>query len=109
MDDKLTEGNQPLPTEQGAIVSRPRRYGVPPFDPDKYRSEIDDFDLTDEQATELLQTLWNIMYTFVEIGFGGDPVQHIFGKLAEKPLESDAKRDMLKEFNSKSEERDFKR
>jgi len=34
-----------------------------------------EFDLTYEQQTELLQTLWNIMSTFVDIGWGVDTVQ----------------------------------
>ena len=50
---------------------------IPPLrlDPGKYREHMEDFDLSDEQQHKLLETLWNIMRTFVEIGFGLDSVQ----------------------------------
>lgn len=54
-----------LHSPQGACV----------FNVEKYREDMDGFDLTEDQATELLQTLWNIMATFVELGFGVDSVQ----------------------------------
>lgn len=44
----------------------------------KYQSHVEDFDLTEEQKIELLQTLWTIMETFVDIGFGVDAVQLLF-------------------------------
>ena len=45
------------------------------LDPEKYRHHLDEFDLSDEQKTHLLQTLWSIMSTMVDIGFGLDSVQ----------------------------------
>ena len=45
------------------------------LDPDEYREDLDDFDLTRDQQDEMLAVLWNIMRTFVEIGFGLDSVQ----------------------------------
>ena len=45
------------------------------LDPDEYREHLEDFDLTAEQENELLAVLWNIMRTFVDIGFGLDSVQ----------------------------------
>ena len=45
------------------------------LDPDEYREDLDQFDLTKEQQDEMLAVLWNIMRTFVEIGFGLDSVQ----------------------------------
>lgn len=45
------------------------------LDPDKYREQLAEFALTREQENELLATLWQIMRTFVEIGFGLDSVQ----------------------------------
>ncbi len=42
------------------------------FDPDKYRSEIESFDITEVQKQELLATLWLIMRGFVEPGFSVD-------------------------------------
>lgn len=43
-----------------------------PFDPARYRAEVDGFDITDEQKDELLTTLWSIMRSFVELGFTVD-------------------------------------
>ncbi len=50
----------------------------PEFDVKKYQPYIDDFDLTDAQKQELLQTLWSIMVDFVDIGFEVDVVQALF-------------------------------
>ena len=54
------------------------------FNPERYRDYLDDCDLTEEQQNELLQALWNIMYTMVDIGFGLDSVQLFFDKDEEK-------------------------
>lgn len=45
------------------------------FDFEKYRADTDAFALSDEQARELLETLWSIMASFVHLGFGVDSVQ----------------------------------
>ena len=50
------------------------------LDLDKYRPYLAEFDLTDEQAAELLQTLWSIMRSFAELGFGVDSVHTILAK-----------------------------
>lgn len=51
---------------------------LPAFDPSKYRAELADLKLTDEQERELLATLWSIMYNFVELGFRTDVCAMIF-------------------------------
>ena len=45
------------------------------FAPEKYRDQLADYELTKEQEDELLTTLWHIMRTFVELGWGLDSVQ----------------------------------
>ena len=45
------------------------------FDADEYRDDLAGLDMTKEQQDELLQTLWNIMSAFVDIGWGVDTVQ----------------------------------
>lgn len=57
------------------------RTGVPAFNAADYRDALDDFDLSEEQEEELLQTLWNVMSVFVDIGWGADSVQLVFGDL----------------------------
>lgn len=47
----------------------------PQCDPEKYREHVKDFDLTEEEQTELLKTLWSIMAAFVDMGFGVDSIQ----------------------------------
>ncbi|MBX3639756.1 MAG: hypothetical protein KF888_04480 [Nitrosomonas sp.] len=65
------------------------------FEPDDYRHHVEEFDLTEEQRNDLLTSLWTIMSTLVDIGWGVDTVQillpDIFAKVApdsEKLLES---------------------
>lgn len=48
-----------------------------PLDISRYRQEIADLPLTEEQQIQLLQALWDMMRTFVELGFGCDPVQQV--------------------------------
>ena len=44
------------------------------FDIDEYLPDVAEFDLTEEQARELLAQLWRIMEAFVDLGFGVDSV-----------------------------------
>jgi hypothetical protein len=53
---------------------QPLSAGTPPFDPDKYLEHIADFDMTEAQKVAFLRTLWDIMATFVRLGFG---VEHV--------------------------------
>jgi hypothetical protein len=55
---------------------------TPPFDPEKYRSFLEDTELSHEQQTEYLKVLWSIMTAFVELGFGVDSVQQALPALA---------------------------
>ena len=50
---------------------------TPPCDPDKYRVYLEGTELTEDQQREYLETLWSIMATFVELGFGLDSVQQV--------------------------------
>ncbi len=51
------------------------------FDPAEYLPDMEEFDLSEEQATELLTTLWEIMKAFVDLGFGVDSIHRIFPEL----------------------------
>ncbi len=65
---------------------------VPPLqlDPEEYRDYLAAFDLSEAQQNELLETLFHILRTFVEIGFGLDPVQNIFSGIVEKALQEES-------------------
>lgn len=50
------------------------------LDTGDYLPEMEDFDMTEAQKIELLETLWSIMRTFVELGFQADICGQIFGE-----------------------------
>lgn len=55
---------------------------VPPaleLDIERYRADLAGFDLTPDQQRELLETLWSIMRSFVELGFTVDVCGQVFG------------------------------
>ena len=58
------------------------------MDFEKYASHIAEFDLTEEQQREFLETLWAILISFVDLGFGISPVQEVCGKLLENSSNS---------------------
>ncbi|MBL27118.1 MAG: hypothetical protein CMM50_06150 [Rhodospirillaceae bacterium] len=69
-------------TEGVDVVAEPRGYAdAPAFDADEYRPYLAGLDLTDEQANELLATLWDIMKAFVELGFGLDSIHRFLPEL----------------------------
>lgn len=74
------------------------------FDIEKYRDDITEFDLTDEQADELLKTLWTIMSAFVDLGFGVDSVQYLLAQHTRPHCDEDSglltTNDTAQEFNS---------
>jgi hypothetical protein len=46
----------------------------PPLNIERYRSHLNGLDLSEAQATELLETLWSILSAFVDQAFGVDSV-----------------------------------
>lgn len=70
--------------------------GALPLDVKKYQRHVEDFDLTEEQKVELLETLWSIMAAFVDLGFGRDSVQCIFQSIGSNSLNSEG--DEVKEM-----------
>jgi len=63
-----------------------------PFEEEKYLPELENADLTDEQKSELLQALWSIMKTFVDLGFGVNSIHRFLPELAAESSESEADR-----------------
>lgn len=53
-----------------------------------YAAMLEDSDLPLDQQKELIETLWSIMTTFVDLGFDLNPVTQICGEL-EDPLSDD--------------------
>ncbi|MCV9960289.1 hypothetical protein OIU34_00100 [Pararhizobium sp. BT-229] len=46
----------------------------------RYQALFDDSDLSPAQKEEFAQSLWSIVITFVELGFGVHPLQGVWGQ-----------------------------
>lgn len=53
------------------------------IDWDLYQDFLEDTDLTDDQKREFIETLWSIMVSFVDLGFGIHPLQQACGQMDE--------------------------
>ena len=51
------------------------------IDWERYGRYLDDSDLTDDQKREFLQTLWEIVVSFVDMGFDLNPTQSVCGEV----------------------------
>lgn len=83
--DHITELEKTL--EANATVADAAR-PILRVDVEKYQSFLDDTDLSDAQKEQLIEALWSIIVSFVELGFGVHPVQEACGKLPETGTES---------------------
>lgn len=70
------ENAHPLSGQDGnTSLSAPK---APDLDLSKYQDDLREFDMDNAQARELLETLWSVMRSFVELGFTGDICGLIF-------------------------------
>lgn len=69
------------------------------LDIEKYQDMLDDNDMSETQKHEFLKTMWNLIVTFVDMGYGVHPAQQaldaqtldaIRGKLSGKTTLTDA-------------------
>ncbi len=58
---------------------------MPTFDADEYWDYVKDYDMSDAKKHELLETIWSIVTSFVDLAFGVHPLQHACGQL-DKPF-----------------------
>ncbi len=63
------EGKAPLVGADGM------QYPSLSIDWEVYASYLDESDMSDDQKREFIETLWNIVVAFVDLGFGIHPVQ----------------------------------
>ena len=56
---------------------------APTLDPEEYRADLASLDLSEEQETEFLETLWSIMGHFARMGFSVDVCGLIFEEFNE--------------------------
>ena len=57
-------------------------------DVERYQAYLDETDMTDAQKEEFLQSMWQIIIGFVELGFGVHPLQEVCGKDAQSITQS---------------------
>jgi hypothetical protein len=53
-------------------------------DVERYQAYLDGSDMTQAEKEEFLQTLWGMIVSFVEWGYGVHPLQEVCGKKPEK-------------------------
>lgn len=64
--------SDPIQPESVAETMLPR---VLTLDFARYEAMLDDPDLSEEQRLEFLETLWSIIVSFVDLGYGVHPMQ----------------------------------
>lgn len=68
--------------KRGQIEQQNKAYPKLEFNPNEHRDDLKELDLTREQEDELLQALWQIISTIVDMGWGIETtqivLQHIF-------------------------------
>ena len=79
-DTRSTQDTMPETSEQSDDKALPKLT----LNPDRYREHLSAFELTIEQQNDMMQVLWNMMNTFVDIGWGVDTVQMFLPELFEK-------------------------
>ena len=72
----------PKPPTPQAHEREPTHHKALTLDLEKYLAPLKDWDISEDQKTEFIHTLWNLLRNFAEIGFEIHPVQ-----LAEKQRE----------------------
>lgn len=60
------------------------------IDMERYTAMLDDPAMSEEHKKQVIEALWTIVVSFVELGYGVHPVQQACGKLAKKDNESGA-------------------
>ena len=83
-------------TNTGSITAEtPKEMTFPPlrFDPQAYMDYVKDADLTEAEAHELLQAIWLVITSFVDMRFGIHPIQQaIKGRNGDSSLDRDSSR-----------------
>ena len=59
------------------------------FDPDRYRAELDEFEISEDEKQALMATLWDIMCRFVELGFSVDVCTALLGDASTIPADNE--------------------
>lgn len=93
-------------TRKPAALARPALT----FDVGLYEKHLEDSDLSDAEKQEFLETLWNLVVVFVDLGFGIHPVQQACGQIEDdcgaKPPDLLSSWDSTKSTNTEPARRD---
>lgn len=88
------------PTPGKASAATPGKLTIQ-FDAREFAHFLDDSDLTEEQKLEYIQTIWQIVLQFIDLGFGIHPVQQACGQFDEgTALCGGADSDVVKSLHS---------
>ncbi|WP_223478897.1 hypothetical protein [Oricola indica] len=77
----------------------------PPLDLTDYADDLSGLELTKEQEAELLETLWSIMWSFVQLGFEVDILQLFVPDEDSDAVESKDTTTIKTTFNANGKER----
>lgn len=82
------------PDPTSALSAAPPR--IVTVDYEAYAHLLDDADLSEDDKRQLLQALWSIICSFVQLGYGVQPAQQACGKLFDaSPKSPSAAPDMV--------------
>ena len=77
------------------------------LDAEKYRHYLEDIEVTDEQAEEFLQIIWNMMLKSIDLSLGLDSIQIFLRDCEEKTVQESQQvlrqKETLETFNQSSE------
>lgn len=82
--NKLLDQDEQLGPSSPELASDYQSLPILKLEADEYRDDVAAFGMTKAQEDEFLQALWQIMCTFVDLGWGLDSVQMLLPELAEK-------------------------
>lgn len=71
-------------------LQNPAQGGRLRLDVERYRHHLDGLNLSEAQATEMLNALWSLLSAFVDLGFGVDSVHLALPQSKEGALKTDA-------------------
>ena len=60
---------------ENALRIEPGQRPVLKLDTELYQSYLDDMSIPEDRIPEMMEIIWNVMVTFVDLGFGIAPVQ----------------------------------
>lgn len=91
MDEKLpTKTNHIRGAFEAVRDTGPAPRNVVEVDFEKYMQFLEDSDLSDDQKKEFLETIYDILLSFVDLGFGIHPMQHVLEEKDQKFIDCEA-------------------